>query len=138
MTADQQNVVDQWTYSQTQLALWKAHEAKLRVLAVGILGSADKIEGSETITLDDGRRAVVEKKLNYKLRNDNGEIFQLRAAGLPEEMFVALFPVSYKLNESAYRKLTPAQQQWIAAAVEINPGLPSLTLKPPAEDKVIR
>lgn len=147
MTPAQATKLTTWRELQIQAAAACEAEMKLRREIVAEMFDADKLEGTETVTLSNGWKLKADKKLYYNVTQgeplDDLENFCEKVKGMPffEELLrwkAELSLTTYKKSLPLFRAMLPDARQkqldkLIAEAVTTKPGAPSLELVPPIE-----
>lgn len=129
MTPEQTQLLETYKQAQASALAWKEYEQSLRTQVVASFGDASKHAGTERLVIDTGEELVMGKRLNYKVINDNGQVFYL-ASVMPKEIFDDIFKITYGISITAYKKLSKAQQQFIDPALQITEGMPTLKIEP--------
>lgn len=129
-----QDAFTAWLDASKQLEVWKETEARLREqLVEGYFPNADP-EGTTKLPLNDGWEMHCTMRMNRKVLNRNGEATKVYQQ-LPPEVADEVIAWKPDLKLRGYRKLSDEQRALVDTVVESKPGLPSLKLVPPKEEK---
>jgi hypothetical protein len=130
LSPEQMDVLREWNEAKTLAKLWTEKESSLRDVLVKQLFNADKEEGTESVTIQNGWVMKATKKLSYQLNNDEGEVSAICAA-LPDAVSRQLVRWKPELSLSCYRKIDAHTQQLFNNVLTIKPSKPSLELTHP-------
>lgn len=138
ITADTGALLTQWYEASTQLKELAERESAYRMNLVTRLFDNSKLEGDQTIDLG-GWRLKASKVQHYSATNDSGQTERLLGfiAGNDPALAAELVKWKPELSKTAYRKLLEVTaevteiQPYLAAAITVKPGMPTLELIPP-------
>lgn len=120
-------MLSRWKSAADQMVHWRETESKLRDEVIAAIFTPSKDEGSETVEIVPGWKAKATKKLDYKLKNDEGQVEAL-AAILDDQTKKQLIRWKPELSVSAYKQLDEATQQLFNGCLTIKPGKASLEI----------
>lgn len=136
------NLIADWREAKTQLDVFKKKEAELRQLIADSpdLFDQTKETGTQRYKLAQGWQIKLERKLNYSVSNDNGELFsaleEIAAMGeVAAYQAKRLFSFKPDLKLSVYKELGPEAREIVDPFITSKPGMPTVELIPPAEEK---
>lgn len=145
---NQYDYIARWNKVKEELKRLQDEELDLRQEIVKNLFSADKVEGSETVTLGNGWKLNAKKPLYYKVASgpEMGALEDLCDRNHLGTVCEDIFRWKPELNVTAYKKTVPivvslmsnelAQvfEKALSGVITITPGTPSLELIAPKCD----
>lgn len=119
--------LDRWAVVKESIRQLQAEE---RALREGIFNGTfpEPTEGVNKVELPDGRVLKGTYRINRRVLED-------RLTSVPKDIREKAFKLRHSLNTGAYRDLTDAQRAKVDEALDIKPGLPSLDIIEPPEEK---
>lgn len=128
VTPEEQQLLDRYEAAQAALVAAKETEQSLRKQVVRFFSNPTQESGRERRFVDNNIELVMDKKQNFKVINDNGQLDHIRSI-TPFAIFNELFTCTWSVSVSAYKKLTHTQQVVVDYCLLITDGMPSLEVK---------
>ncbi len=125
-------LIAEWNTADQQQKFWRQKELELRAALVTEKYTKDK--GTERFDLDAGWQLVIERGLDYKLENKNGETADVLDE-IPSEIGALLVKWKPELSATNYNETTQEIRDKFNAILTIKPASPTVKLVPPKASK---
>jgi hypothetical protein len=127
-------LITEWNNAAQQQKFWRDRELSFRTTIVGEMYTLET--GTQRIDLESGWQLKIERGLEYKLNNKEGQVDKvLESELIPEVLAKLLINWKPEVVRKTYDTMTAEQKALFADCLDIKPSSPQVELVPPKASK---